>query len=76
MPYSEGSVDDCFGDLCGGAFWMPDRVRLKVVVREMDKGHVSHDELVNFTEQLFASRGWPPPDLSDAVEETGCAADD
>jgi len=73
MPYSETAVDACFGEFCGAVFWMPDGVRLKVQVWADDP--VSHAELVNFTEQLFASKNWPPPDLSDAVEETGCGDD-
>jgi hypothetical protein len=42
-------------------------------LRVYDKKPVSHDELVDFAEAMFAHEGWPPPELEGAEEETGCS---
>lgn len=42
-------------------------------LRVYDNDPVSHDELVEFAEAMFAHEGWPPPELEGAEEETGCS---
>ena len=61
------------GNLWGGVSRNPNDNRLTVDVF----GHnpVSQQEAVEFTESLFASKGWPEPRLENATVAAGCEDD-
>src|SRR5687768_16095280 len=61
------------GDLWGGVIRSTTDNKLIVNVHGYEP--VSHDEAVEFTESLFASKGWPEPRLEGAAEYAGCDDD-
>ena len=70
---SRGTTDYEAGNLWGGISRSPDDNKLRVHVYGNDS--VSQDEAVEFTESLFASKGWPEPRLENATVDAGCADD-
>ena len=70
LQTSAGTTNHHFGDHWGTISRNRDTNRLHLSV--FGNESVSHDELVDFAETLFASEGWPPPRLEGAEEYAGC----
>ncbi len=53
--------------------WPEGSVKLSLMAYD---NYVTHRELVEFANAMFAEQGWPPPDLSDPLDEsTFCTSD-
>jgi hypothetical protein len=64
------SAEYRFGDFWGGVAKHPETGEIHLDV--MGNESVSHEELVEFGEAYFAKQGWPPPQLANAQEYSGC----